>query len=236
MEFKHGTTTLGFIYQGGIILCVDSRSTSGDFIGSQHMKKIIELNDYMLITMAGGAADCTYWDRVLAKECRMYELRYGKRITVISAANMLANTIHQYRDMGLSMGMMLAGFDGDIPKLIYLDSEGYLVDHTEFAVGSGSTLALGLLDTFFKWDMTDREAYDLACRSICNAAHRDAYSGGIVRLYHVTADGWKNINNTDCCDLFEHFEKRKAESRASIAAASESQSETGSELPISIIS
>ncbi len=26
--------------------------------------------------MAGGAADCTYWERVLSKQCRLYELRY----------------------------------------------------------------------------------------------------------------------------------------------------------------
>lgn len=29
MDFKHGTTTLGFVFQGGIIIAVDSRASMG---------------------------------------------------------------------------------------------------------------------------------------------------------------------------------------------------------------
>ena len=37
---------------------------------SQTVKKVIEINPYLLGTMAGGAADCSYWERQLAFECR----------------------------------------------------------------------------------------------------------------------------------------------------------------------
>ena len=52
----HGTTTLAFVFKGGVIVAVDSRATMGSFIGSQHVKKIIEINPQLLGTMAGGAA------------------------------------------------------------------------------------------------------------------------------------------------------------------------------------
>lgn len=32
-DFQHGTTTLGFVYQGGVVLAVDSRATGGQYIG-----------------------------------------------------------------------------------------------------------------------------------------------------------------------------------------------------------
>jgi len=35
------------------------------FSASQSVKKIIEINPYMLGTMAGGAADCQFWHRNL---------------------------------------------------------------------------------------------------------------------------------------------------------------------------
>lgn len=35
------------------------------------MKKVIEINPYLLGTMAGGAADCSFWERLLAMECRL---------------------------------------------------------------------------------------------------------------------------------------------------------------------
>merc|ERR1711948_203158 len=75
MDFKHGTTTLGFVFQGGIIIAVDSRASMGSYIGSQTVKKVIEINDFLLGTMAGGAADCSFWERHLTLMWRMHELR-----------------------------------------------------------------------------------------------------------------------------------------------------------------
>lgn len=34
------------------------------------VNKVIEINPYLLGTMSGSAADCQYWERLLAKECR----------------------------------------------------------------------------------------------------------------------------------------------------------------------
>ncbi|XP_023037653.1 proteasome subunit beta type-5 [Drosophila willistoni] len=209
MDFAHGTTTLGFIFRNGVILCADSRATSGQYIGSQTMKKIVELNDYMLGTLAGGAADCVYWDRVLARECRLHELRFKRRMTVDTAARRMCNISAEYKGMGLVMGMMLAGYDNDGPKLIYVDSEGMRSHANVFSVGSGSPYALGVLDTGYKWDITDQEAYDLARRAIYHATSKDAYSGGIVRLYHITEKGWKNVGNTDCWELHEQYSKEE---------------------------
>ena len=89
IKIAHGTTTLGFKYQGGVVIAVDSRATAGNVVGtfnlfyldeeketercktaSQTVKKIIEINPYLLGTMAGGAADCAYWERELGRRCR----------------------------------------------------------------------------------------------------------------------------------------------------------------------
>lgn len=73
------------------------------------MKKVIEINPYLLGTMAGGAADCTFWERVLGMECRLYELRNKERISVAAASKLLSNMVYGYKGMGLSMGTMIAG-------------------------------------------------------------------------------------------------------------------------------
>ncbi len=67
------------------------------------MKKVIEINPYLLGTMAGGAADCSYWERQLAYECRMYELRNKERISVAAASKLLGNMVYYYKGYGLSM-------------------------------------------------------------------------------------------------------------------------------------
>lgn len=75
-----------------------------NLIGSQCMKKIVEINKFMLGTIAGGAADCVYWDRVLSKQCRMFELRNRERISVAAASKLLSNMVYGYKGMGISIG------------------------------------------------------------------------------------------------------------------------------------
>lgn len=58
IKIAHGTTTLAFRFQGGIIVATDSRATAGNWIASQTVKKVIEINSCLLGTMAGGAAVC----------------------------------------------------------------------------------------------------------------------------------------------------------------------------------
>jgi 20S proteasome subunit beta 5 len=48
------------------------------------------------------------------------------------------------------------------------------------SIGSGSPYAFGVLDTEYRWDLTDKEAYELARRAIYHATMRDPYSGGNV--------------------------------------------------------
>jgi 20S proteasome subunit beta 5 len=164
IRMLHGTTTLGFQFQGGIIIAVDSRASQGQYVGacissdcvtnrsciffvdsstylwfcyvvtgSQSVKKCIEINPYLLGTMAGGAADCMYWQRYLGMRCRYYvfecvicakpnviwcrklprlfQLKEKERISVAAASKLLANILYGYRGMGLSVGTMIAGWD-----------------------------------------------------------------------------------------------------------------------------
>merc|ERR1712027_199103 len=107
VKFNHGTTCLAFKFQGGVVVCTDSRATAGGYIASQTVKKVIEINKYLLGTMAGGAADCMYWERVLSKQCRLYELRNKQRISVAAASKLLSNICFEYKGYGLSMGTMI---------------------------------------------------------------------------------------------------------------------------------
>jgi hypothetical protein len=62
-------------------------------LASQSVKKVIEINPFLLGTMAGGAADCQFWERDLGRQCRLYELRNKEKISVAAASKLLANTM-----------------------------------------------------------------------------------------------------------------------------------------------
>jgi 20S proteasome subunit beta 5 len=165
--------------------------------------------------MAGGAADCSFWERNLGMECRLYELRNGRRITVASASKLLANVMSSYRGYGLSMGTMITGWDETGPQLYYVDDQGTRLKGKYFSVGSGSLLAYGVLDNYWRDDLTVEEAIDVGRRAIYHATHRDAASGGINNLYHVTKDGWTFVHAIDVNDMHYEFQaEREAETMA----------------------
>jgi len=226
IKITHGTTTLAFRFQHGIIVATDSRATGGKWIASQTVKKVLPVSRLslssdkphdgpvpgLLGTMAGGAADCQYWLRYLAEQCTLHELRHKRRITVAAASKILANLTYSYKGMGLSMGTMLAGMTPqEGPALYYIDSDGTRLSGNLFCVGSGQTFAYGVLDAEYRFDMSEEEALALGSRSILAATYRDAYSGGYINLYHVKEEGWVHHGFRDTDPIFWNTKLEKGE-------------------------
>ncbi|XP_018413624.1 PREDICTED: proteasome subunit beta type-8 [Nanorana parkeri] len=210
IEPWHGTTTLSFKFQHGVIVAVDSRATAGNYIATLKVNKVVEINPYLLGTLAGSAADCQHWQRRLAKECRLYQLRNNTRISVSAASKLLCNMMLQYRGAGLCVGSMICGWDKKGPGLYYVDENGTRLSDNMFAVGSGGSHAYGVMDSGYRYDLTPEEAYDLGCRAISYATHRDGASGGVVNLYHMKEDGWVKIGQYDVSELLYKYKDEKS--------------------------
>lgn len=209
-DFKHGTTTLGFVFKEGIIIAVDSRSTMGAYISSQQVKKVIEINSYILGTMAGGGADCYFWERRLGMWCQLYELKHGSKVPISAASECICNWISQYKGYGLSIGTMISGWIEEEPGLYYVDNDGTRIKGNIFSIGSGSTHAYGVLDSKLRYDMSLKEAIALGREAIYHATHRDCGSGGVVNLYHIYKNGWKRIiDQEDVYGIHEEKAKEK---------------------------
>jgi 20S proteasome subunit beta 5 len=201
-EFFHGTTTVSFICKDGIVAAVDSRASLGSFVGSKTTQKVLPINSHMLGTMAGGAADCSYWIRKLRSEAALHELTEGgRRMSVARASRLLANALYENRGLGLSVGTMIMGYDDDSvnskPRIFYVDSSGARIEGDMFAVGSGSTFAFGILDTTNLGSLNLDEAVDIGIRAIRYATFRDASSGGFINVYVITRDGWELVFSED---------------------------------------
>ncbi|XP_053158458.1 proteasome subunit beta type-8 [Hemicordylus capensis] len=209
IEFDHGTTTMAFTFQHGVIVATDSRASAGNYISNKRFNKVIEINPYLLGTMSGSAADCQYWERLLAKHCRLYYLRNKERISVSAASKLLANMLVEYRGMGLSVGSMVCGWDKKGPGLYYIDDHGVRLAGPLFSTGSGNTYAYGVLDSGHRYDLSVEEAYDLGRKAISYATHRDSYSGGVVNMYHMKEDGWIRVGRTDVDELLHEYADAK---------------------------
>ncbi|XP_064839798.1 proteasome subunit beta type-8-like [Oncorhynchus masou masou] len=112
-----------------------------------------------------------------------------------------------YRGMGLSMGSMIVGWDNKGPGLYYVDDKATRLSGRMFSTGCGSSYAYGVIDSGYREDMTEEEAYELGRRGITHTTHRDAYSGGVVNLYHMQEDGWIKVCKEDVSELIHRYRK-----------------------------
>jgi len=119
-------------------------------------------------------------------------------MTVARASNMLASSLYRNRGADLSIGTMIMGFDDySGPSIYYVDSRGTRVCGDVFAVGSGSTFAISILDTDRRKDMSENEAIALGIKAIRHATFRDAYSGGYIGVYVINRRGWRKVFSED---------------------------------------
>uniref|UniRef100_A0A8B9HC79 Proteasome subunit beta n=1 Tax=Astyanax mexicanus TaxID=7994 RepID=A0A8B9HC79_ASTMX len=184
----HGTTTLGFVFQGGVIAAADSRSSCSGLVACPASQKILPVHSHLVGTTSGTSADCALWKRILARELRLYQLRYRRRLSTAGAAKLLSHMLHPFKGTELCVAATLCGWDGD--ELFYVCSDGCRLQGELFSVGSGSPYAYSILDGRIQWGLSVDEAISIAREAVYRATYRDAYSGNNVDLYHVTAKGW----------------------------------------------
>lgn len=127
----------------------------GNFMSSNILSKCLEINDFLLCTLACGAADCQYWLRKLNLWCKIFEYRYCERSSVSASVNFLCNMISGYRGQGLSMETMIACWNNLGPQLYYVDDDGKCLLGKIFSAVSGSTYAFGVMDSKYRYYMTE---------------------------------------------------------------------------------
>jgi len=100
---QHGTTTVAFKFNGGLVVAVDSRASMGEFIGSRTTKKMfpISTDPPIVATMAGGAADCLYWLRFAATVAAIEKYKTGISISVKYIAKLLSKYLIEKLRFGM---------------------------------------------------------------------------------------------------------------------------------------
>lgn len=193
----HGTTTLAFRCSHGVVVAADTRSSCGGYVACPSSRKVITLHNHLLATTSGTSADCATWLRMLRCSLRLRQLHEGQAVSVAGAAKLLAFLLRSCQQKDLCVATLLCGWDHAGPGLHYVYSDGTRLSGDVFAVGSGSPYAYSVLDGTYRYDLPLVEAFMLARQAVGHAAHRDAYSGGNVDLYHVRPSGWICVSRED---------------------------------------
>ena len=190
-----GTTTIGLVFNGGVILATEKRATMGFMIASKRAKKVYQVATRIGMTTAGGVGDAQQLARILTVECNLYQIRRSRSITVGAASTLLSNYLNQNRYFPYYVQLLVGGVDETGPSVYSVDAMGGATKEEEIvATGSGSPMAYGVLEDRFHKDMTRDEAIELAIRGLKAAMKRDAGSGEGIHVVVITKDEYLEMN------------------------------------------
>lgn len=194
---KTGTTTIAVVCKDGVVVAADQQSTMGYLVGSKTTEKIYKIKGNLAMTIAGTAGDAQALARLLRAELSLHEL-VERETTIKAAATLLANILRSSYKGSLRpdiVQLILAGYDDRGPQLFSLDIAGAIEESKDFAFsGSGSVIAVGVLEDSFRKDMTCEEGIKLVTRALKAAKERDIFTGGkSIRIAIITKNGFEWI-------------------------------------------
>lgn len=191
---KTGTTTLGMICKDGVVLAAEKKSTLGYLIASKESEKVLRLDDHIALTIAGASGDAQALARYMRAELKLFSIQNQRKISVKGAASLLSNILQggRWSYLPYMVQLILAGYD-EGPGIYTLDAIGSVEEEKKFfSTGSGSPMALGVLEDGYKDGISIEEASKLAVRAIKSAIERDIGSGGkAIDVAVINKDGIK---------------------------------------------
>ncbi len=184
-----GATTVGLRVEEGVVLASEKRVSYGFTVTSKSAKKIFKISDHLGIACAGLIGDMQAIARSLRAELRLYELDTNRRMSIKAAAKLLANILFSRRYMPLMSETLVGGVDDIGSHLFVLDAIGSLIEDDYAALGSGATIAIGIVESGYRKDMAVDEASSLAVKAVRAAIERDALSGDGIDVLTITKRG-----------------------------------------------
>ena len=196
---KSSTSLVGIICKEGVVMGGDRRVTAGTIVISKKEPKVVKINDYLVLSWTGGAADAFLSQKVIAAELKLKELKTKSRPTIKEAANligmMLYKNIRTPSMIPHIVGTLVGGFNEDSSTELYtIEPAGgvYKVEDYDANFSSGMPYILGLLERQYKKDMSIEEGIELAKEALKSSTQRDVASGNGIDVFTITKDGIKH--------------------------------------------
>jgi proteasome beta subunit len=190
--YMPGATAVGITFDGGVVFASEKRIAYGNFLVSKTTKKTFPLTEKVGATIAGLVADMQILVLQIRALAKIRKMELKRDVPPNSIAKMMSNLMYERRFFPFLTQIIVGGVV-DKPVIYTLDPLGSVLPDEYAAVGTGAEMALGVLDQQFKAGMKEKEAVDLAVKSVKAATMRDSFSGDGIDVLVITKEGSKEF-------------------------------------------
>jgi len=193
-KLKTGTTTIGLVTKDAVVLAADMRASMGHLAYDEEVNKIYKISNNVALTIAGSVGDALALVRFLRSHAKLFEIERETKITPKAIATFVSNILNSNRFYPFLVQFIIGGVNTK-PELFDVDPSGGLLERKKFAVtGSGTELAMAVLDENYNENLSTEQGIELAVRAVKASKKRDIYSGGIaVNIMIIDKNGTREI-------------------------------------------
>ncbi len=188
--YMPGATAVGLTFDGGVVFASERRIAYGNFLVSKSTKKTFDITSKVGAACAGLVADMQLLSLQIKALAKIRKMEIKRDVPPNTIAKMMSNLMYERRFFPLLTQVIVGGVVGK-PAIYTLDPLGSVLPDEYAAVGTGAEMALGVLDPQFKEKMTEKEAVDLAIKSVHAATLRDSFSGDGIDILVINDKGMK---------------------------------------------
>ena len=179
-----------------ILLAGDKAAVGNSIIKFQDSdSKLLKLTDNQMIATVGESFDKKDFPKYVKANMEAYYFENGQRLTTDETASyiryLLATGI---RSSPHQCNCLLAGFDVDGPKLYWLDYLGSYVKLLKAAHGYGAYFLYGLMDNFYKKDMSLADGEMVIKNCIKELKTRFSINMVNFDVFKITKNGIEDIS------------------------------------------
>lgn len=183
-------TVVGIRTKDGVVMATDRRLSYGNIVLSRAARKIFVVDERAAVAFAGLYGDVSGLIRILQADISAYKLIANAPVTIRSIAKRLSILMYSYKWFPFFVETLVGGVESDgTPRLYVLDPLGSVLEEEYTAVGSGATIAFGLLENTYRQDLTIEEAEKIAISAVRTAIGRDIGSGDGIDVVTITSNG-----------------------------------------------
>lgn len=217
------TTILAFKYNGGVLVAGDRRATAGNLVVYDRADKVLEIDAFSLMAIAGVPATAWEMARVLEHSFQFYRRTQLQEMSLEGKVRALSKLL---RD---NLGFVLQGVGVVVPlfatfdseektsRLYFYDAMGAQFEAADYAAsgsGSGAVRSILYYENHFGLKplrkRTEQQAVTLALRALDTAAETDTATGGVDRRGRVypivkliTESGITTLEDKQLAKLFK---------------------------------
>jgi 20S proteasome subunit beta 2 len=186
---KTGTTIVGMVYAGGVVLGADTRATGGTEVAEKNCEKIHYLAPNIYCCGAGTAADTEKTTELISSQLALIRLdTHGRQSRVVTACTLLKRMLFNYQGQ-ISAALVLGGVDVNGPHVFQIYPHGSTGKLPYTTMGSGSLAAMSVFENAWHEDMNEQDAVLLVQRAIGAGIFNDLGSGSNVDVCVIRLDG-----------------------------------------------